>query len=473
MLHLELLSLGLGIAGVTAAPAASAATSLKVIGYAQTPNGFKGPARGWNSFALQANPSAAPGFKFDQAHVLTQCSVLASAPFNGQYDTCSLDSGWSVGDHGDDFGRLIYDDTVFDIPSLASSLHSQGLKMGVYVVPGAFINDANKTIFGTETTIGEVCTGNEGLARCVFDYTRPETQAWHNSVVNLFASWGVDFVKLDFVTPGSPDNGQSLPTDQSGTVIAWHNAIKNNGSQIRLDISWKLDRTQKYFDIWNSNADSMRTDQDLNNSGSTTLVNWGTVQRAIENYRQWIIAGLQFFDELNIYPDLDNLFSGNPENISGLSDGQRTTVFTHWIGAGANLIIGNDMTTLDDFGKSLLTNSQALQVADFTAQFPMQPRNPGSGGQNAAQLQAWIAGPSPSGEAVVVLVNLGPDNGQGGFNTQTSGVQTVTATWGDLGISGQFNVQDIWNNKSLGTVSDQVSAQLDEGESVLLHLTSA
>lgn len=280
-------------------------------------------------------------------------------------------------------------------------------------------------------------------------------------------------MKLDFVTPGSPDNGQSLPTDQSGTVIAWHNAIKNNGSQIRLDISWKLDRTQKYFDIWNSNADSMRTDQDLNNSGSSTLVSWGTVQRAIDNYRQWIIAGLQFFDELNVYPDLDNLLSGNPESISGLSNGQRTTVFTHWLGAGANLILGNDMTTLDDFGKSLLTNTQALQVADFTAQFPMQPRNPGSGGQNAVQLQAWIAGPSPSGEAVVVLTNLGPDNGQGGFNTQTSGVQTVTATWSDLGISGSFNVQDIWNNKSLGTVSDQVSAQLDEGASVLLHLTKA
>jgi alpha-galactosidase len=240
-----------------------------------------------------------------------------------------------------------------------------------------------------------------------------------------------------------------------------------------LDISWKLDRTQEFFDIWNSNADSMRTDQDLNNSGSTTLVSWGTVQRAIDNYRQWIIAGLQFFDELNIYPDLDNLFAGNPENISGLSNGQRTTVMTHWIGAGANLIIGNDMTTLDDFGTSLLTNSQALQVAAFTAQFPMQPRNPGSGGQNATQLQAWIAGPSPSGEAVVILVNLGPDNGQGGFGTQTSGVQTVTATWQDLGISGQFNVQDIWNDQSLGTISDQVSAQLDEGESVLLHLTSA
>lgn len=52
------------------------------------------------------------------------------------------------------------------------------------------------------------------------------------------------------------------------------------------------------------------------------MVSWGTVQRAIENYRRWIIAGLQFFDELNVYPDLDNLLSGNPENISGLSNGQ-------------------------------------------------------------------------------------------------------------------------------------------------------
>ncbi|UKZ83979.1 hypothetical protein TrVFT333_011795 [Trichoderma virens FT-333] len=473
MPRLELLCLGIGIAGVTAAPTASASTPLKVISYAQTPNGFRSPARGWNTFALQANPNTAPGFQFDQAHVLTQCSVLASGSFKGHYETCSLDSGWSVGDHGDDNGRLIYDDTLFDIPSLASSLHALGLDMGVYVVPGAFLSDVNKTILGTETTIGEVCTGNEGLLRCIFDYTRPETQEWHNSVVDQFASWGVDFVKLDFVTPGSPDNGQSLPADQSGSVIAWHNAIKNSGRQMRLDISWKLDRTQKYFDIWNSNADSMRTDQDLNNSGSSTLVSWGTVQRAIDNYRQWIIAGLQFFDELNIYPDMDNLVVGNPESISGLSDGQRTTVMTHWIGAGANLIVGNDMTTLDDLGTNLLTNSQALQVAAFTAQYPMQPRNPGSGGQDATQFQAWIAGPSPSGEAVVVLVNLGPDNGQGGFGTQTRGVQTVTATWQDLGISGQFNVQDIWNNKSLGVIGDQVSAQLNEGDSVLLHLTLA
>lgn len=189
MPRLGLLSLGLAITGAAAAPAASAATPLKVISYAQTPGGFRTPARGWNSFALQANPNAGPSFKFDQSHVLTQCSVLASDGFKGNYDYCSLDSGWSVGDHGDDNGRLIYDSSLFDIPTLASSLHEQGLKLGVYVVPGAFISDRNKTILGTDTTIGEVCTGDEGLIRCIFDYTRPETQQWHNSVVDQFASW--------------------------------------------------------------------------------------------------------------------------------------------------------------------------------------------------------------------------------------------------------------------------------------------
>lgn len=281
----------------------------------------------------------------------------------------------------------------------------------------------------------------------------------------------VDFVKLDFVTPGSPDNGQMLPPDGSGSVIAWHKAIKQSGRKMRLDISWKLDRTQKFFNIWNSNADSMRTDQDLNNSGQPTFVAWATVQRAFDNYRQWIVAGLQFFDHLNIYPDMDNLLVGNNATISGITDAQRQTVMTHYIGAGANLILGSDLTHLDEFGLNLITNKAAQDVADFTAQYPMQPRNPGTGGQDAQQLQAWIAGPSPAGKAVVVLANYGPDLGQGGFGGGSSDDQWVSASWQDLGIKGTYLVHDVWNNKNLGFQTSSVKAKLGPGESVLLTLT--
>ncbi|KAI1357498.1 glycoside hydrolase [Xylaria arbuscula] len=437
-------------------------TALEVIRISTTSNGFDAPARGWNSFGIQANPDASPSFTFDQAGVITQCDVLstnAGLKASG-YVYCSLDSGWSVGGNGDDFGRIIPDPSKFDIPALADHLHSQGLMLGVYVVPGAFIADEAKTILGTNVTIGSVCSGDNGLARCNFNYSLPEVQQWHNSVVDQFASWGVDFIKLDFITPGSPASGVNLPLDLSGEVIAYHQAIAQSDRQIRLDISWKLDRSEQFFDIWETNADSMRTDQDINNGGAATFVSWGTVQRAIDNYRQYITTVSSFDTTLTIYPDMDNLFVGNAASVSGITDHQRQTIMTHWIGAAANLIIGSDLTDLDDFGLNLLTNAAALEVADFTEDFPIQPQNPGTGAQSAQQLQAWIAGPSSTGEAVVIITNYSPNEGQGGFRTSVA----------DLSIQGSFGVFDVWAGEDLGAEDTELEVQLEEGQSVLYHL---
>lgn len=181
-MHAQLFSLAF------TATAASAA-NFTVISYSETSGGFNTPARGWNSFGLQANNVGA-NFTFDQDHVIAQCDVLASERLDaGNYTYCSLDSGWSAGYNGDEHGRIIYDDAKFDIPKLADHLHARGLKLGLYVVPGAFQADLNKTILGTDTKIGDVCAGDEGLARCVFDYTRLEVQTWHDSVVKQFADW--------------------------------------------------------------------------------------------------------------------------------------------------------------------------------------------------------------------------------------------------------------------------------------------
>src|SRR3954470_21293163 len=97
---------------------------------------------------------------------------------------------------------------------------------------------------------------------------------------------GINMIKLDFVTPGSCNTNDpfpicilpGFPIDSSATVKAYHKAIQNSGRDIRLDISWKLERNDTYYDIWRTNAESMRTDQDINEgSGSPVFTKWQTV----------------------------------------------------------------------------------------------------------------------------------------------------------------------------------------------------
>ena len=241
---------------------------------------------------------------------------------------------------------------------------------------------------------------------------------------------------------------------------------------MRLDISWKVERNETYFKLWSSNADSMRTDQDINNSNEGTLTKWATVQRAIENYRDFVsrIVDANAEPIATIYPDMDNLFIGNGAAITGVSDSMRQTIATHWIGAGANLITGSDMTKIDELGARLLTNENAMRIAEFTARYPMQPRNPKTGRNDSKQLQAWIAGPDAAANAVVVLANYGPDEGQGGFGTRTEGKRLVKVTFADLGIKGRFALRNVWTQEDLGILEKEVSATLDAGESLLLKL---
>ncbi|KAK5993526.1 Alpha-galactosidase 3 [Cladobotryum mycophilum] len=454
---------------------------LKVLKTARTPNGFTSSARGWNTFGVQAlknGSEVVPSFHgqsglfYTQEFVQIQCDVLSKPEFKAAgYDLCSLDSGWQAFDDVDEHGRIIYNHTRFNLPELASWLHGRGLKLGVYITPGVPCIAQNKTILGTDIKVGSVWNGNYDQIFCDWDFSKNGVQQWHDSVVKQWADWGVDMLKLDFITPGSPYNGANLVCDSSDAVRAYKKAIKNSGKKIRLDVSWKLCRNETWLPVWSELAESMRTDQDLDNYGTNTLMAWQVGQRAIENYRQYIGLQAQRNVPITIYPDMDNLFAANPEHLAGVNDSIRTTVMNHWLGAGANLIIGGDMTQVDALGLKLTTSRQSIAAADFFAKYPMQPRNPGTGSNAPKQLQAWIGGPSDDHkEAYVLVANYGPDQGAGNFGTQLHGAQNVTVSLKDLGIDGStWCFTDIWQGTST-KVSSSYTALLTEGASQLLRL---
>jgi alpha-galactosidase len=227
-----------------------------------------------------------------------------------------------------------------------------------------------------------------------------------------------------------------------------------------------------------NSADTMRTDQDLN-GGQGVQTQWSTVQRAIEQYREYIVQ-VSHEDSaiLTIYPDMDNLFVGNNAPLSGLTDYQRKTVMSHWIGAGANLIIGSNMTDLDDYGLALLTNERAQEIANnFTSKYPMRPTQGNHNPFLGRQGQIWIAGPADeSGTAVVVVANYGNCGNNDLFDpTPTQGWWSYNFTFSDIGLDADatYAVEDVWNSDADFTVQgDQlVLGTLQDAEVKFWRLT--
>ncbi len=130
------------------------------------------------------------------------------------------------------------------------------------------------------------------------------------------------------------------------------------------------------------------------------------MQRAIEQYREYIVqVSKKGSTILKIYSDMDNLFVGNSARLNGLTDNQCRTVMSHWIGAGANLIIGSNMTELDDYDLALLINELALEIVNnFRAKYPMRPIQDNSNTSHGRQGQVWVARPANDSDVAMVLV---------------------------------------------------------------------
>lgn len=494
---------------------------LHVLTYGESAGGFSSPPRGWNSWGLIATSA----LHQTQKSVATQCTRLGSILQSGHV-YCELDSGWSEGCSGDEHGRLIPDRTKFpDLAALSAAIAGNtshhGSALGVYVIPGTFTADRDKLVAGTSITLGStwknVSDKASKFCRMEFDFTKQGVQEWHNSVVDLLCDeYGVRYIKLDYVCPtASPDGCQGF-SDSRPAVTAYHAAIarSNCSSTMRLGLSWMLDWGHGNLDVWQAGADSIRLDEDINRSGKGPLTDFGTVQRAIERYRVFVTSLAQGrvnsspSTPVQVRPDMDNTFIANPFEISGLSDAQRWTMAMHWVGAGANLLEGGDLTQIDTLGNFLLTDPAVHGFGGIAALFsnhPMQPRNPHAepycapswpwtaGGSSPTQLQAWIAGPVPTtGDSLVILTNLGPDlkprtgpGKSGTFLTQCAGIHTVHISFAELGLPAQahYSASIVWDGRKGGknhSVHDvakgseqELSALLGPFESVMFKMTKA
>ena len=406
------------------------------------------PYLGWSSWSLEATKH--PGYGgmdwLTAANVEAQSDSLHKTLQAHGYTYVNMDSGWKGGYDG--YGKPTADPKKFPagIAEVAQYVHRNGQKLGIYWIPGVMedVYKANPPILLSDRHIQDIvvkplrpATG-WGFGYKI-DFAKPGAQAYINSIADQFAAWGVDFLKLDGVTPGSDHT--DLTIDARRDVAAWSAALKQTGRPIWLELSWKLDRT--YSPIWSRYAQGRRITTDVETYGPT-LTGWGSIPRAFEAARDW--AGEAGAGKG--WNDLDSLDIGSGA-MDGLTSDERQTVMTLWAVSCSPLYTGDDLTKLDSAGLALLTNDEVIAVDQ--AGRPAAPL--------AGNPDVWVS-TGEDGSKTVALFNQG----------DTARVVTVQPS--DLGVAGSVRARDLWEHTDLGVLTGSVSVPLPPHGSRLFRLVA-
>jgi alpha-galactosidase len=405
------------------------------------------PYLGWSTFSEQTINNSF----LTQANITAQSDAMQSSGLEAHgFRYINIDSGW-MGSF-DAYGRPIPNTSTFpDFKGLIAHIHANGQKAGIYWIPGIEHSAvvANYPILGTPYHLQDILktpytTGNAfGPYFYKIDYTKPGAQAYINSVVDLFASWGIDSIKLDGVTPGSYNDNLSI--DNRADVAAWSKAIAQSGRPIWLTVSWALD--QDYLSVWQQYANARRIEGDVECEGNcATITDWAMASWRFYDLVAWENAsGVQ-----NGWNDLDSLEVGNLSSVSGLDNLEQQSVLSLWALANAPLYLGGDLNALTDTGKQLLTNDDVIAVDQA--------------GHPARQI---IGGDRP-----VWVSDLGNGTYYVGLFNLNAFPSTVTLPWNLLTAGTATQIYDLWNHTHLATSGAIFSRVIPGHGAMLLKVTA-
>jgi len=309
---------------------------------------------------------------------------------------------------------------------LADYVHSKGLKFGIHIMRGIPRQavEKNLPIKGTAYHAADIADKENGCRwnpdMWGVDTTKPGAQAYYDSIAELYASWGVDFIKAD-------DMGSHLY--QPAEMKALSLAIKKAGRPMVLSISpgptpiSEVEFFEKYAQMWRISDDFWD--------------DWKLLRQQFDYARDWS----PYVGKNNTWPDADMLPLGKLRVTSAEGGGapskftpdEQQTVMTLWSIFRSPLIFGGDLPSNDPASTALITNEDVLEVNQHS-----------SGGHQVldkGNLRIWTANGANAGEHYVALFNLGESQ------------QTLRLNWRDVGTSGDvLDVRDLWAHKSLGAL---------------------
>lgn len=265
----------------------------------------------------------------------------------------------------DTYSRLLPDEERFPssrggagFKPLADYIHNLGLKFGIHIMRGVprIAAHSHGKIKGTDLTADEIADPYS-ISRWNPDMygvkNTPEGQLYYDSLLELYASWGVDFIKCDDIcnTNMYPHN----PYSARHEIEMLHRAIKKTGRPIVLSLSPGPALIQEAWH-YETHANMWRITDDF-------WDNWDLLKDMFRRCELW-----QNHVKPGCYPDCDMLPLGNIGKGFGdfrqtnFTEEEQRTMMTLWCLFGSPLMLGAEMTQLDGFTLSLLTNKEILEM---------------------------------------------------------------------------------------------------------------
>jgi alpha-galactosidase len=421
------------------------------------------PPMGWNSWDSY-------GLTVNEAQFRANMTVMAAQlkEFGWQYVV--VDEGWylenpenasmpetlrytinSKGQYDPAPNRFPTSEFGGGFKALSDAVHKNGLKFGIHIIRGI----PKRTVF-TNTRIG-VTQLRASMAADTTDVCpwNPDNfgvkanragQAWYDALMKQYASWGVDYLKVDCIA--------SHPYKEE-EIRMIHKAIGRSGRAMVLSLSPGPTSLENAEEV-GENAQLWRISDDV----------WDYWEKA--GGKSWpqsvkgqfpVIASWAKYAKTGNWPDADMLPIGmlvptpgeGKPRASRLTEEEQRTMITLWAMARSPLFIGGNLTQMDDSMKSLLTDPGVIEVDQHSMSGHLQ-------GQDG-DVVAWVAVSTNRDKNYLALFNVGD---------APAHVDKTLAQYGFVDKA-QYKVRDLWMRKELGP-QNAVTVDLPPHGSVMLSL---
>ena len=374
------------------------------------------PPMGWNSWNCFAGSVSA-----DKVKAAADAMVKSGLIDHG-WTYINIDDFWETrpgsddstlqGEARDKDGYILPNKRFPDMKALGSYIHGKGLKMGVYSSPGPL-------------TCGG-CTAS-------FGYEEKDAQK--------YAEWGVDYLKYDWC---SYKGNTSDMNDLMKPYYVMRAALNN----VNRDIVFSLCQ-DGMGDVWKwggkVGGNCWRTTGDIEDTWES-MSGIGFNQAGHEKYAKpgnWNDPDMLVVGMVGWGPSL---------HPTHLMPNEQYTHISLWCLLSAPLLIGCDMTQLDDFTRSLLTNDEVIEVD----QDPL--------GKQAGRV-------SVSGNSEIWSKDLEDGSKAVGLFNKGETRREITADLTLLGLTGNCAIRDLWRQKDLGIFEGQFKSSVPPHGVVLVRIS--